>query len=109
MNPEVMIAITAGLTALLLEVVRRVLGRRDVVFDQGILQVKELRVQITELQTRQDILECELTKWKDKYYVLVQELGFVKGERDTMAADIKRLHAEVVVLRAELDRWTDRK
>ena len=106
MNPEVMIAITAGLTALLLEVVRRVLGRRDVVFDQGIVQVKEFRAQVAELQARQDVLEKELISWKDKYYSLIAELVTVKAERDTMAIDIKRLQTEVAALRAEADRRT---
>jgi len=104
MNPEVMIAITAGLTALLLEVVRRVLGRRDVVFDQGIVQVKEFRAQVAELQARQDVLEKELISWKDKYYSLIAELVTVKAERDTMVVDIKRLRAEVEVLRIEIER-----
>jgi len=106
MNQEVMIAITAGLTALLLEVVRRVLGRKEVVFDQSIQQTKEFRAQIKELQDRQDFLDCDLAKWKEKYYVLMAELATVKSERDTIALDIKRLQAEVAVMRAEVERQT---
>jgi predicted phage-related endonuclease len=90
----------------LLEVVRRVLGRREVVFDQSIQQAREFRAQIKELQDRQDFLDCDLTKWKEKYYALMAELAIVKSERDMIAIDIKRLQTEVAALRAEVDRRT---
>lgn len=110
MTPELMTGLfmlaTSITTVIGLEIARHFMARKEVVFDQGILQVKEFRAQIAELQARQDLLEGELTKWKDRYYVLVQEMAAVKGERDSMAIDIKRLQAEVAVLRAEVDRRT---
>ncbi|WP_148222530.1 hypothetical protein [Rhodococcus opacus] len=64
---EVIVAVVAGVFAILLELLRRSSNKREKQQQQLLDEIKELKTQVNDLQD-------SLDEWKSKYYLLLMEM-----------------------------------
>lgn len=80
-----------GLAAL----VARLIPSRKETLDDATAYRAELRAEIAQLQTRQDVLERAVEKWQEAYWKLYADHQTLKGEHATLQREMRETKARL--------------